>query len=338
MNENAVEWVKRIPLRSALGGVVIGVVGTLLLCVRMLWYRGDEPVVEMAIFLGVILTFCIVLVTFMVGLFERMYLSRLKGVDDVEAASSVRTLPLKYAVVGLVLGLVLAGSDYRELQRMLGYEFALLAVALAAVSIAAIGLLLGLRSRSALQQRLSPNAASTVPQAVPKDGPVTGATAGTRRFVNVWFATRDTIESAIKLKMFNDSGALEVAVDSLRFSGRKQTLVIRDVADFRLVSQRPNWLAIVIVFAGMAMLAVLAGYLQPGRSLMVDLLVLAAAAVFGIYANSRVRWVRVSYRGDDGAAHEAYFTDGSSYGWGGITGGTRKLFDKLNTMTHAAAA
>ncbi len=335
MNENAVKWINRIPLRSAVGGFVIGVVATLLMAVRMLWYQGDEPVFGMTLFLGVVWTILMIVIATSVGLAERGYLSRLRTAGDLEAASAIRRMPLIYAGVGVAFAIMLSVAAYREFYGTRDWNYALWGVGVTAVSIAVAGLLLGLRLRWTLLKLLIPGASSAPSQANVKTASMPRDAANP--FANVWLATRARIESGTRFKMYDDCGALERAGDTLRFNGRKRTLVIRDITAVQLVRQRPNWMSIGIALAATALLALGANYVDPSRSLTADLLVLAAAALFGLYINAKLKWVCVSFRDENGTAVEACFTDGSSFGWGGIAGGTKRLFDALATTKHANA-
>jgi hypothetical protein len=153
-------------------------------------------------------------------------------------------------------------------------------------------------------------------------------------FAKTWLATKGRIENAFRFRMSDDTGTLELHDGTAQFRGRKQTLVIHDIINARMVSQRPNWIAIVLMFAVAAPFALVASYLEPSRSLKLDLAVLVVAALYGVYMNSRVKWVCVSYRDKDGILREAFFADGSNFGWGGIRGKTQKICDAINAAKN----
>jgi hypothetical protein len=47
------------------------------------------------------------------------------------------------------------------------------------------------------------------------------------------------------------------------------------------------------------------------------------------------KWVKIEY-GDNPNPSVAYFADGSSLGWGGIFGGTKKILEAVNQHLHGA--
>ena len=146
-------------------------------------------------------------------------------------------------------------------------------------------------------------------------------------FATAWYATAERVGSVSKIYASEDRGALTIEGDMVRFAGRKQVLAIRGITDARVAGQRPSWTVPILVLVIGVLATLLAGSIEGGRSLVSSLGLPLALAVFVFYASAKVKWVRISYRGTDGTAREAYFADGSNYGWGGIGGGTQRLCD-----------
>ena len=49
------------------------------------------------------------------------------------------------------------------------------------------------------------------------------------------------------------------------------------------------------------------------------------------------QWVKLDYISTTGDRHTAYFADGRFAGWGGLLGGTRRMFQMLKSLATAAA-
>ena len=142
-------------------------------------------------------------------------------------------------------------------------------------------------------------------------------------FRPVWYAGKDKIESVTKFIVFDDRGTLTVAPGRMRYAGRKNSLDITDVLDLSLVKQRVNWVTYVITVSIASVYLLFQGF-----SPIAVVLIMAVAVGLGVLIGANTKWVRVAYRAGAGTK-EAYFADGSLLGWGGLLGGTTRLFNAI---------
>jgi hypothetical protein len=142
-------------------------------------------------------------------------------------------------------------------------------------------------------------------------------------FRAVWYAGRDKIESVTKFIVFDDRGTLKLDPGALRYAGRKQTLEMRDIVDVSMVKQRVNWVTYVITVSIASVYLLFQGF-----SPIAIALIMAVAVGLGALIGANTKWVRVTWRHGDGTK-EAYFADGSLLGWGGLFGGTTRLFNAI---------
>ena len=66
-----------------------------------------------------------------------------------------------------------------------------------------------------------------------------------------------------------------------------------------------------------------------GTPVIAAIVILVFANAIGLVVSLKTKWVHVAFRDAAGQPGEAYFADGSTMGWGGILGGTQRLFEKL---------
>lgn len=141
---------------------------------------------------------------------------------------------------------------------------------------------------------------------------------------STWYASRQRIESATKLIVFDDRGSLECVGGKLIFHGRKRTLEMSDLSGIEIAGHKTNWVMYVIVN-----ILLIPYFWLVGTPLVAAIVILALANAFGLGVSLKTKWVHVAFRDANGATGEAFFADASSFGWGGIFGGTQKLFDNL---------
>ena len=151
-------------------------------------------------------------------------------------------------------------------------------------------------------------------------------------FRAVWYAGKDRIESVTKFIVFDDRGTLSVAPGRLRYAGRKHKFDIADVLDVSMVKQRVNWVTYVFTVGIASVYLLLQGY-----SPIAVVLIMAVAVGLGVLIGANTKWVRVTWRGA-GGTHEAYFADGALLGWGGLLGGTTRLFNAIALRLRAKSA
>lgn len=153
----------------------------------------------------------------------------------------------------------------------------------------------------------------------------------TRSFGKIWYATPERIASAFKFVVFSDRGWLEASPDLMNFSGNKEHFDMGQITSVSLVRQKFAWgnSLITLVFIGVWLYTL---QLRSYRGSSTTPIVAIAAFVFGTAVSLSTRWVRVEYTDEMGVQQVAFFADGSALGWGGILGGTRRLYDELSSM------
>jgi hypothetical protein len=155
------------------------------------------------------------------------------------------------------------------------------------------------------------------------------------RFQQVWFTDEKRNRSITKLIMLTDSGVLEARPDSLQFRGRKLNFHISSIKDVSLARQQINWVTYLIVnILAIIYLAFMAKAFPELYSFSFLLLLLVAGNVFGLVVGYNTKWVKVEYADESHRTIQAFFADGSSLGWGGIFGGTEKMYKALKALTN----
>lgn len=154
-------------------------------------------------------------------------------------------------------------------------------------------------------------------------------------FLEAWFATQSKVESISKLWVLSDRGTLDVYPDGLSFSGKQYRLRIENVEHVRLVRQQIPWVTLLLsngLLVFMMQTGLLSYRLQSVTGVVMLTLVNAAVLAVGL----STRWVEVKYQDDSGNDQLAYFANGSSFGWGGIFGGTVQMYEQLKAIEARA--
>ena len=154
-------------------------------------------------------------------------------------------------------------------------------------------------------------------------------------FLEAWFATQSKVESISKLWVLSDRGTLDVYPDGLSFSGKQYRLRIENVEHVRLVRQQIPWVTLLLsngLLVFMMQTGLLSYRLQSVTGIVMLTLVNAAVLAVGL----STRWVEVKYQDDSGNDQLAYFANGSSFGWGGIFGGTVQMYEQLKAIEARA--
>jgi hypothetical protein len=161
----------------------------------------------------------------------------------------------------------------------------------------------------------------------------------TRLFPNVWYATPDRAASLTKLVVFDDSGSLEVSPQGCTFSGKRGILDL-GTSTGSLARQRLPWVTYALMNAVLVPVLLLCVWFLLGATLDLAsgwflvviaavIVVMAAANVLGLLVGISTPWVLVEYKDKYGKARQAYFADASGIGWGGIFGGTKRMYQAL---------
>lgn len=148
---------------------------------------------------------------------------------------------------------------------------------------------------------------------------------------SVWFATQDRIQSKRKGIVFDDTGTLQVTTDNLSFVGRKYNIHVSHIHNVSLVQQRIPWVTYIVV--NILALVPMAVYTAQVPTLSVMyILSLVLLNLAGILIGRSTKWALVVYKDGDQISRCAYFADGSLFGWRGIFGGTKELYQVLKAI------
>ena len=154
-----------------------------------------------------------------------------------------------------------------------------------------------------------------------------------QQFACVWYAPPEKIESMTKFVVFSHRGSLDLLPDEMVYRGKKFTLSIRKVVAVSLSGQRIPWATYAIV--NVIVVAYFAVMYSGKLNLSVMAAILIAANLFGLLIGKCTKWVLVVYRDESNESRKAYFSDGSLLGWGGILGGTTRLYQAIKQHAHA---
>lgn len=163
-------------------------------------------------------------------------------------------------------------------------------------------------------------------------------------FPSVWYATPDRAGSLTKLVVFDDAGSLAVAPQGCAFSGKNGRIDVGGISAVSLSRQRLPWGTYALVNAVTVPVLALPVWLllgsRPelavgwGLALVAGLVcLLVAGNALGVLVGISTRWVVVEYADEHGQARRAYFADASGFGWGGIFGGTQRVYRALASST-----
>jgi hypothetical protein len=146
-------------------------------------------------------------------------------------------------------------------------------------------------------------------------------------FPTVWYATPARVRSITKWIVFDDRGPLEISGSGLQYKGKHYGVAATQILSVKLTRQSIAWVSFLIANA---LIVAYFLYLSPNRDQPVFLVsILIIANLFGLSVGMGTKWIQVEYEDASGQAHTAYFADGSALGWGGIFGGTSKLYHAL---------
>jgi hypothetical protein len=158
---------------------------------------------------------------------------------------------------------------------------------------------------------------------------------------SVWYATPEKINSMTKLMVFNDRGSLELLAGEMQYRGSKYDLPIRNILNVSLCRQRLPWVIYLIMnipnIAIAVCLAVAFSYIGILAAVVIVGIfaaVVIAANLFGVLVGMSTKWIQVEYEDELGHARKAYFADGSLLGWGGILGGTSRVFHTIKELNR----
>jgi hypothetical protein len=159
-------------------------------------------------------------------------------------------------------------------------------------------------------------------------------------FPNVWYATPARAASLTKLVVFDDSGSLEVSPQESFFSGRRGRIDLGSASVVSLTRQRLPWVIYALINAALVPPLLLFPWFLLGSRLdftsgfglvvVVGLVaVMIASNAIGMLVGINTPWVLVEYEDKDGQFQQAYLADASGFGWGGIFGGTKRIYQAI---------
>lgn len=151
-------------------------------------------------------------------------------------------------------------------------------------------------------------------------------------FQRVWFSTEKRNRSITKTLVLDDSGRLTLGHDSLDFTGRKLKIHIPRIRQISLARQSINWVMYLILDVVLILYFI---FFLGGFPLFIWLPMLVVCNFFGLVIGFGTKWVRVEYLDDNNNSCLAFFADGSSFGWGGIFGGTKRMYRSLKSSLQA---
>jgi len=150
-----------------------------------------------------------------------------------------------------------------------------------------------------------------------------------QHFDSVWYANQKRIESIIKIIVFNDRGTLDVHSGKINFKGKKHDISMSNIVKVSLSRQRIPWVVYIIINIIFVPTFIL--QYSDRFNIWYALAVLVLANLAGMLVAISTKWILVEYDDESGQRCKTYLSDGSKLGWGGIFGGTKRLYQILET-------
>lgn len=147
-----------------------------------------------------------------------------------------------------------------------------------------------------------------------------------QNFPNILYASKEKINSASKLVIFDDRGTLDISSGGLKFSGKKNNIQINKINNISIVKQKINWITYFILNV-----LILLCFLFIGINIFFLIILLIISNGVGLLIGSSTKWILVEYFDQDKTLKKAYFADGSMFGWSGLFGGTQKIYETIKS-------
>ncbi|MEQ8791240.1 MAG: hypothetical protein RIC55_33570 [Pirellulaceae bacterium] len=145
----------------------------------------------------------------------------------------------------------------------------------------------------------------------------------------IWYASDAYARHPLRFVAPQDKGSLALEQGRLTFHGHRRTLHMYEIRDITVTWQAPGLPGWLFLAAAIAFLAFVRG-----ASPLVLCLAAASGVTVGYAIAYSTKWVRITFRDDDGNESVAWFADGSGLGWGGILGGTSRLYELLHSLAN----
>jgi hypothetical protein len=137
----------------------------------------------------------------------------------------------------------------------------------------------------------------------------------------IWYASQRWALSSLKWKAYEDRGALAIRKGVARFAGlRGEMIQIENATNVDLASQSSNWPFHVVAASALFVLLT-----ARGIPFVITVPLIALTAVAGFVLGQSSKWVRISYRAENGQMTTAWFADGTAFGWGSMLGESDRL-------------
>jgi antibiotic biosynthesis monooxygenase (ABM) superfamily enzyme len=154
------------------------------------------------------------------------------------------------------------------------------------------------------------------------------------KYDDIWYATPRRADSRTKLIVYDEVGSLIVEGAQFAFQGTKTNITLRRIEFAVLVGQKANLITYLIVSLIVLPWSLFIAYVMHSLfncTMVVVLLLCYSVVPVGLAIGASTRWIKVSFVTDSGECEQAYFADGTAHGWGGIFGGTRRMFAELRS-------
>ncbi|MEA2019927.1 MAG: serine/threonine-protein kinase [Campylobacterota bacterium] len=148
-----------------------------------------------------------------------------------------------------------------------------------------------------------------------------------KEFENIWYASKEKINSSFKFLVFSDRGKLNKSNKTLSFKGKTFDFDNMNIIELSRQKEILPWGMFGFLFF-IIFLVLMSSLESVVLSLIISLFVMVVNTL--PYILIRPNWIKVKFKNEIGKEDEAYFADGTKFGWGGVLGGTNKLFDELS--------
>lgn len=154
-------------------------------------------------------------------------------------------------------------------------------------------------------------------------------------FPEAWYASEEKIKTPFKFIVFDDRGSLMISESSLEFNGEKHDIQIdkSNIRDIAISRQNINWV-IYLIFDILTIVFIIVFSLLTGINIIVLIMLLLVLNGFGLLVGLSTKWIHIEYISQNNTLERAYFADGSMYGWAGLLGGTKKMFNSVKSVIN----
>ena len=138
----------------------------------------------------------------------------------------------------------------------------------------------------------------------------------------VWYCSYDFYNKLFKIIAYEDIGKLNITSTCLKFDGQQRKFLISndEILDMELINNRIRWINLLVI-NGFSLF-----YLLNARNSLLYVLgfmIIINGLYFLIIPS--VKWIKIT----TARKNVVLLADGRIRGWGGIFGGTRKLFIEM---------